>query len=214
MKNLIKELISSDKISAKLLKLLLLADLAFICIHCFYKLNIVSNPLFSIEVDMGYPEIYQYIKEYWIAVLLLILAIKKRHLTYLSWSLLFTYILLDDSLGIHENFGAYLAKYFEFKPMFGLRAQDFGELSVSILFGVLLFTFIVISYLFAHKSEKQISKHLFLLMVALMFFGVFFDMLPLGIEDILSLLGLIEDGGEMIIISFILWYTFGLGNRQ
>jgi len=206
--------IAADKESSKLLNLLLLADLAFICVHCFYLIGIVSSPLFSIEKDMAYAEIYQYIKEYWIVVLLLLLAINKRHIIYLSWSLLFMYLLLDDSLQIHERFGAYLVKHFEFKPMFELRAQDFGELSVTMLFGFLLFTFIGASYLFSDNLEKQISKHLFILVVLLAFFGVLVDMLHIAIPWGKDIWGLIEDGGEMIIMSVIVWYTFGLGNSQ
>lgn len=206
--------ISTDKMSTKLLKLLLLADLAFICIHCFYRFGILSNPLFSIEQDMAYPEIYQYIKEFWIVVLLLILANNRRHIIYLSWSLLFIYLLLDDSLAIHETFGEYLVKYFEFKPMFELRAQDYGELCVSMLFGLLLFTFIGVSYFFSDNLEKKISKHLFILIVLLAFFGVLVDMLHVAIHWRTTLWGLIEDGGEMIIMSVIVWYIFGLGNSE
>lgn len=206
--------ISTDKVSAKLLTLLLLADLAFICIHCFYIFHILSNPLFSIEQDLGYAEVYQYIKEFWIVVLLLILAINRRHLIYLSWSLLFTYILLDDSLRIHERFGKYLVKLFEIKPMFDLRAQDYGELSVSMLFGLLLFAIIGASYLFSENLEKKISTHLFILMVLLAFFGIFFDMIDVAIHWGTKLWGLVEDGGEMIVMSMIVWYTFGLGNRE
>ena len=52
-----------EKGSNKLLILLLLADLVFIIIHGLYRMNLVSNSLFSIERDFGYAEVYQYIKE-------------------------------------------------------------------------------------------------------------------------------------------------------
>jgi len=206
--------ISIDKKSPNLLYLLLQADLVFILFHCFYLIDIVTNPLFSIEKDMAYAEIYQYIKEYWIVVLLFLLAIKERHIIYLSWSLLFMYLLLDDSLQIHERFGSFLVEYYNFKPMFELRAQDFGELSVIILIGLFLFTFIGASYLFIDNPEKKISKNLFTLVVVLAFFGVLVDMIHIAIPWGKNMWGLIEDGGEMVIMSVIVWYTFRLKNRQ
>ena len=199
-----------EKESTKFLFLLLLADFAFILIHGVYKMHLVSSPLFSIEMDFGYAEVYQYIKEYWIVVLLLIVAIKRSRIVYFSWSSLFMYLLFDDSLRIHEKFGGYLVKYFEFQPMFHLRAQDFGELSVSMLFGFLLFTFIGASYLFSDHIGKQVSKHLFILVIFLAFFGVLVDLLHIAIPWGKSIFGLIEDGGEMLIMSIIVWYVFEL----
>jgi hypothetical protein len=208
--------IAIDKETTKFLNLLLLADLAFIGIHCLYLLGIAPGPLYSIETDMGYAEIYQYIKESWIVALFLILAIERRRIIYLSWSLLFMYLLFDDSLQIHERFGEYIAQYFELKPMFGLRAQDFGELGVSMLFGFLLFSFIGVSYLVSNNLEKQISKRLFIFVVLLACFGILVDILHTAIpwDQAYEAFGLLEDGAEMIIVSFIVWFTFSLGKSQ
>ena len=200
--------------STKLLLLLFLTDFTFILLHCFHLKHFLSNILFSIEKDFGYAEIYQYIKEYWIIVLLFMLAIKRDYIIYFAWTLLFIYLLCDDSLRIHEKFGHYLADYFEFKPMFQLRAQDFGELAVSIFFGFLLFTFIGISYLFSDNIAKQISKHLFILIMFLAFFGIVIDMLQIAISWGTAIWGLIEEGGEMLTMSVITWYVFNLEIEQ
>jgi hypothetical protein len=199
-----------EKETTKFLFLLLIADLSFMLIHIVYKMDLISNSLFSIEKDHGYAEVYQYIKEFWIVVLLFITAIKRTHIIYFAWSSLFMYLLLDDSLQIHEKFGSYVVNYFNYQPMFSLRAQDFGELSVSMLFGFLLFTFIGISYLLSDHIAKKISKHLFILVMSLAFFGVLVDMLHIAIPWGKSIFGLIEDGGEMLIMSIIVWYTFDL----
>lgn len=204
-----------EKPSGRLLMILLLADLGFMLIHIFlYKImHLGGDPLLSIIVDKGYSEIYQYIKEYWIAILLLILAVKRKHLIYFSWSLMFFYLLLDDSAQIHENIGGYIVKQYDIQPLFGLRAQDLGELGVSLFFGGVLFSFILISYFFSNSLEKKISKHLFILVMVLAFFGVIVDMLHMALLPFLemwgnAIFGLIEDGGEMIIISIILWNVF------
>lgn len=199
-----------EKESTKLLFLLLLADFAFILVHLYYKMHLVLDSLFSIEMDFGYAEVYQYIKEYWIVVLLFMTAIKRSHIIYFAWSLLFLYLLFDDSLQIHEKFGVYLANYFELHPMFHLRARDFGELIVSMLFGFLLFTFIGASYLFSDHIAKQVSKHLFILVMFVAFFGVLVDMLHIAIPWGDTLWGLIEDGGELLVMSIIVSYVFDL----
>lgn len=199
-----------DKESTKFLFILLLADFAFIGVHCMYMTSILSNSLFSIERDFGYAEFFQYIKEFWIAVLLFILAIKSSHIVYFSWSLLFIYLLLDDSLKVHEKLGVYLADYFEFQPMFNLRAQDFGELIASMLFGFLLFMFIGVSYLISDNKAKKISKYLLVLVMSLAFCGVVVDMLHIAIPWGELMWALIEDGGEMLVMSVIVWYVFGL----
>lgn len=199
-----------EKASTKVLFLLLLSDFAFMLAHGIYTMDLVSNDIYSIDTDGGYAEMFQYIKEYWIVVILFVLAIRRKHIIYFAWSSLFMYFLLDDSLKIHESFGTYLVKYFEFQAMFQLRAQDFGELSVSILFGLLLFTFIGVSYLFSDNVAKQISKHLFILVISVAFFGVIVDMLHTIIPWGKSLFGFIEDGGEMLVMSIIVWYVFNL----
>jgi len=196
-----------EKGSFKVLFLLLLADFAFMLLHIINIIGLVSNDIYSIDTDGSYAEVFQYIKEYWIVIILFILAIRRKQIIYFAWLSLFTYFLLDDSLRIHESFGIYLANYLEFQPMFQLRAQDFGELSVSILFGFLLFTFIGVSYLFSDNVARRISKHIFILVISLVFFGVIIDML----HPIIPRGGsLFEDGGEMLVMSIIVWYVLKL----
>lgn len=134
----------------------------------------------------------------------------KKKLYYLLYVVFIIYLLLDDSLQIHEKFGSYLANYFDVQPMFRLQAKDFGELSVSMFFGFLLFTFIGVSYLFSDHIAKQISKHLFILVMSLAFFGVLVDMFHAAIPWGKPIWGLIEEGGEILIMSIIVWYVFDL----
>jgi hypothetical protein len=201
-----------EKESNKFLILLLCADFVFIVVHICFDMNILSNGLFSIERDLGYAEIYQYIKEYWIVILLLILAIKNPNIVYCSWASLFTYFLLDDSLQIHAKLRHSLVSRFGFQPMFHLRARDFGELIVSLFFGFLLFTFISASHWYSRHRTQQISKNLFILVIFLVLFGVFVDMLHVAIPfwRVKKLCGLVEDGGEMVIMSLIVSYVFTL----
>jgi len=204
-----------EKRSSKLFILLILADLVFMLIHVLYKMDVMINRLCSIKMDFGYAERYQYIKEGWIVLLLFMMAIKRSHIIYLTWSILFIYLLLDDSLQIHERIGAYLVDYFELQPAFNLRAQDFGELGVSILFGSLLFLFVGCAYSFSDIVARRISKHLFILVLSLAFCGVLVDTFHRAIPCLQAPVGksiriLVEDGGEMLIMSIIVVYVFNL----
>lgn len=199
-----------EKSTNKLLFLLILADLCFIFIHVLFLLELLRNPLFSIEQDFGYGEVYQYIKEYWIMVMLFIIAVKRTTIVYFTWSLLFMYLLLDDALKIHENFGITLANYWKLQPNFGLRAQDYGELSITGISFLILFLLIGIAYLFSDKKARKISRHLLILVLSVAFFGVLVDMLHIVVPWNKPIFGLIEDGGEMLVMSIIVWYVFAL----
>lgn len=76
--------------SNRLLYLLIATDLLFIALHIIYKTTeLISDTSFSLSKDRGYPEVFQYVKAYWIALLFLRLAIKKQTFLYLAWSLLY-----------------------------------------------------------------------------------------------------------------------------
>jgi len=85
------------------LLLLLVADCAFIVLHFLLLTPFLTTPLLSLGRDNGYPEIYQYVKELWIVVLLLSILTKTRVAGYSVWALLFLYLLMDDALQIHEH---------------------------------------------------------------------------------------------------------------
>jgi len=199
-----------EKNTTKLLVLLLFADCVFILLHIPYTMQILTDPLFSISRELGYAEVYQYIKIYWIVLLLLYIVAKQKRLIYFAWCVLFLYLLIDDTLRVHETMGRHLAHYFGYQPAFGLRAQDFGELSVSFFFGTLLFTFLAIAYLYSDNKGKERSKHLLGLIILLAIFGVAMDMIHSMASWGSSLWGLIEDGGEMLVISIIVCYVFNI----
>jgi hypothetical protein len=119
---------------------------------------LLNNPLFSLEKDGGYPEIYQYIKELWIVGLLLSILIKTRAVGYSIWALLFLYLLLDDALQIHETFGVYIATELKLTPSLGLRATDFGELAISPMAAALFLPPLVFFYVRGSGAFKQVNQ--------------------------------------------------------
>ena len=54
----------------RLFYIFLATDIGFMILHLIYAYSSLSlNPAFSIEQDHGYAEIFQYLKEYWIVLL-------------------------------------------------------------------------------------------------------------------------------------------------
>ena len=93
----------------KLLIVLLAIDFLFIAIHLAYSLpRYTFNSLLQIDVDGGYAETYEYVKEATVALLLALVALRKRSLHLAAWSLLFLFSLVDDALQFHETLGKFV----------------------------------------------------------------------------------------------------------
>jgi hypothetical protein len=81
-----------------LLALLVATDALFIALHI---LNVVFSlgPPWStrlrIDSERGMAETFQYVKTFWIAVLLLNFAVRRRHSVFAAWAALFGYVLAD-----------------------------------------------------------------------------------------------------------------------
>jgi hypothetical protein len=90
----------------KLLILLITTDLLFVAFHIFHvfhtSIGLFYDVNFSLQQEQGFAEVFQYLKEYWATLLLVILAVRTKNLLYVSWALLFGYFLVDDSFGVHE----------------------------------------------------------------------------------------------------------------
>jgi hypothetical protein len=198
--------------SATTLLLCLLAiDLLFGILHFLLLTDWLSSASFSLESDRGYPESYQYMKILLAVGLLAAVFRKTRMPGFAVWSLLFFYLLIDDAFSIHETLGAHAAAAFGYMPALGLRAQDFGELTVSATSAALFLLPLAYFYSRGTEPDRAASRHLLLLLLSLAFFGIFVDMLHVAIDagwKIQFLLGAVEDGGEMVTMSIMAWYAF------
>ncbi|HEX3035904.1 MAG TPA: hypothetical protein VHT73_12385, partial [Thermodesulfobacteriota bacterium] len=207
--------------SNKFLLLLLSTDIIFISLHViFTHTPYVGNPYFLITEDRGYAEAFQYIKEYWLMILFLILAVQKRSLLYFGWSLFFGFLLMDDSFQIHERAGTKIRRNFDFSPMFGLRTQDLGELIVFAIVGTFFLVYIGFAYYFSQNDLKEICRRLLVLLIALVLFAVVIDAVhtmarSLSENAILNtVFQIVEDGGEMVVMSIIAWFVLSLTGRE
>lgn len=199
--------------SIRLFYLFLVTDLAFMLFHlAYFYTGLTKNNAFSLEMDRGFAEIFQYIKEYWIAMLLASLALKTGLFLYGIWSLLFVYLLFDDAAEIHERLGKFISIKFEFPAMLNLRAEDFGELVVSGMVVLVFLILIILTYRFADYTCRRVSHNLIILLFVLAFCGIFLDLFHIAVNSpaLNPLLALLEDGGELVVMSFISCYVFSL----
>jgi len=199
------------------LLLLLSADMAFVLMHLVHTLSpLLSDHLFSIERDRGYGEAFQYTKAYWIAIMLAVLGWRTREAIYGAWTLLYIYLLCDDALQIHEQVGRAVVRRLGYAPTLGLRAQDLGELTVYAVVGLVFLVLIVSVYLRSARDARSASIDLAVLSGAIGFFAVPVDMLHSisGGSRFGGVLGLVEDGGELVAMSAVCWYVLQLVERR
>ena len=195
---------------------LIIIDLFFITASWINNhTDLLNNNNFDIKKDLGFPEAFQYFKEFFTAVIFIKIFKKSSDHIYIIWSLFFTYLLLDDSIQIHENVGTAISNYFfdvnsEIVAL-GLRGQDFGELTISCLVGS-VFIFFFIKYFYKSKQVvKDVSFNIAFLVLILVFCGVFIDMAHIIYPKFIGIATL-EDGGEMIAMSLICWYSYEILN--
>jgi nucleoside recognition membrane protein YjiH len=205
------EIMESRKTYSSLLVLLLSADAVFILLYILHLFTqYASHIVFSLEQDGGYGDVFQYVKWYWITIIMLWMFVKTRHIAFCFWGILFGYLLFDDSCQFHERVGAQIAQFFDLAPAFYLKPQDCGQLMVCLFAGLMFFTLIGGAFLFSTNEVKKVSKRLVLFLGIIAFFGVLFDalhsmvyLLPIG-----SFIGVLEDGGEMLAASITCWYVY------
>ncbi len=212
-----------NKHSVYILTLLVAADLVFIASGILYECGFANlfnvckalnlNSYFSLTRDRGYAEVFQYIKEYWLIILFIFLAIKQNYKIYSGWVFLATYLLLDDALEIHEKLGVIIAERLNYIYLFNLRPEDYGELTVFAIVGVGFFLWISLNYRWGNSRERKIFRHLIGILFGLALFGIAIDTIHVFLDRYVfwkSTLAVVEDGGEHIVMSILVCYVFSV----
>jgi hypothetical protein len=184
---------------------------AFIVLHILYG---GADHSFSLTEESSYPEMFQHLKEAFIAVLLVVSALRVRSFLYFGWSLLFLYVWLDDALQIHETVGDRLSEEIGFPSVFGLPPHHLGELVTWAFFGLVLSIVIAPMHHFSHDLvSKQRSRVLLMLLAVFVLPAIVLDMVNSMVRHMLDaplldfLIAIGEDGGEMVAMSTIVWFA-------
>ena len=197
--------------AVRLLCFLLLTDALFIVLHLLFgHSGLLQDPAFRLDWEQGYAEIFQYAKTAGIVIMLAALIRQQRAPVYLHWLLLFLYLLLDDAFMIHETAGGLLANELTLPSLAGVHPQDAGELLVYACAGLFFLTTLTFTYQRSDRPARELSQYLVLLVLAFGFFSVILDLAQhqVGHTFLFPLLGIVEDGGEHVVISFIASFLF------
>lgn len=211
---LVKDRFLTGSKTDQLFFLLVISDLFFIGVHCLVELGFFEKyyVLLSITTDQSIPEFFQYLKELWIALIMGTVFWIRKNLIYLFWAFLFFFFLIDDFAAVHEHIGSLVSKDMNMEAKFGLRPADFGELFAILIVGILFVLPLLIVFPKSDTEGKITSLVLTALVLGLVFFGVFVDLIHAAshhLSKYLSkFLAVVEDGGEMLVMSGILWYSF------
>ncbi|MDZ7694794.1 MAG: hypothetical protein U5K69_27365 [Balneolaceae bacterium] len=200
------------------LVLLISADLVFVGLEVVHSLGYASDNKFLLGTERGYSEVYQYVKFFWIALILAWLTFRTYQPLYGIGTFLFMYLLLDDSLEIHETMGGHIAAWTGMSPLFGLRTQDYGELTVYALTGIIFLGAGWLAYQKSSRRARQISWYVLGGLVGLAVFGAGVDMLHSFFSNSFPFLDtpfvILEDGGELIAVSVIAWFIFSFASQE
>jgi hypothetical protein len=215
-----------DQKPLKMLIIFLATDLFFIVMHVISKVarwfdlgTTIRDDQFNIYYDLTLGESFQYVKEYWMILFFAWLIFRHKQYFYTGWAFLLVYFLLTDMLSIHNNLATFTLERMNIDPFYvlygALRYQDFGELAVSMVFGMLIFPMIAISYFRGGRNVRTIFHYLIGMLLIIVFFGVVNDSLNRVFDQetnkiLYEITRLIEDGGEMIGMSIMCWYVFTL----
>ena len=216
MRNIVRQW--GELLSKRWLVVLVGGDLLFIALHIAYKFDLLTRD-FNLSRDGNYPEIFQYLKLALISVLLLQRFLRRRSATDLVWCFGFTYLLIDDALQVHENFGPFVASHVAIPFELDLDGSV-GELLSTGIFGGLIFLAVAVVYRRANQADRLVSECFGVLMVLLFTCGVVIDAVHTWVIEnfhvsaISGPLGVMEDGGEMLVISFACAYTLALSARD
>ena len=152
------------------------------------------------------------IKEFSVTAILIFLSVKKRDLLFLGWGVLYAYILMDDMFRIHEQAGIWIGTFLP-KSLFPiLQAKDIGEALFSVLAVGFCALLILIAYWFSKPVNRRAIGPLFYLLFGLIFLAGVVDLFQsdLTTPNLWGPLALLEEGGEMIVMSVTTWFAFRL----
>lgn len=211
----IREELHRDRTCRTIIVALLLANAIFIAIHFLIggliytgfgreALPGLNYQNFALGAEGGYPEIFNYFQAATCTVLLVGIAVLTRQPAYLAWAVVFAFVLLDDALSVHEQFGAWLAETLALPAAFGMRTLDSGELLAWSTVGAVLALILLWGFRKSNSEARKFGSIFGVIFALLVFFGMGVDMLHIILEGRSAVLDraveALEDGGEMLSI--------------
>ncbi|MCA0434243.1 MAG: hypothetical protein LCH46_13380 [Proteobacteria bacterium] len=188
------------------LALFLATDAVIIALDIYTWITGLKVPYLTVSQDLGFGESFEYVKFLWAAILTAWLAVRMDRIGYIIWSFVFLGLIVDDAMQLHETIGTYLTRTLSIPSAFGLRGQDFGELLAMAAGSLVLVPALLFSYLLSDTGVRTAQRRWIKWLVLLAIFGVLVDAvhsLFLQTPSLERLFSILEDGGELVVISFL-----------
>lgn len=201
-KGSVKKMKSANKFLEKntitVLAVFLVLDLIAILLYWFYTRDILESRFFRLARDRGLSEIIQYLK-FGLIIYMFVQWNKLRPSKLLrAWMILFIVMLVDDSVGIHEEVSALLMSVINFPEIEGYRTKDLVEAIVFAAFEGTVCLYIAFCFIKAPRDLQVYSVLLALAMVPLVFCGIVLDIAHFPFS---------EDIGEIASMSLLLGFV-------
>ncbi|WP_054953448.1 hypothetical protein [Flaviflexus massiliensis] len=186
---------------------------------------------FDSDADRSLSEMIGYIQSLASAWLILFLAVAvKKGWTHIVLGQTMILIVLDDYLRIHEELRGTFIDLLSLEPMWGLRAEDLGELLAWLFLGIPILISAVLAWKYSGRRARNQTKYFIAGLGFLLFFAVVIDMIAIllggiGIEAgalgwqgrAYYVLTISESGGELagqsIIFVTTLFFALQYLNR-
>lgn len=161
----------------------------------------------NLSVDGSYGELFNYLQTALLVLLLIVARARSPQPAYSAWMATFLLVVLDDAFQLHEQAETALSELLHIHSRLGLRPEDLASILITVGIAAVLIPALAAGHL---RSDHRARRHSLLLAACLALFGAFavgFDLLHAELDQrgagstIVSLAGLIEDGGEMLALS-------------
>lgn len=184
---------------------LLLLDLAFVAVHWALRNDRIAA--FDLEQPASVPAILQWLQLAAATGLFLFAYARLRRPVYAAGAAILGVVVADDTLELHERFGAWSENTHVLPSLGGLEPHDLGEFALGALLGLTILALAVWAWVRSVRSERTLLAMLFGLVALLGFFGFLVDAFHSSLPE-QSLrevfVGTVEDGGEMVVSTLVL----------
>ncbi len=201
----------------QLLALLLCTDVLLIIFHVLrWETSFFNSTRFAIWREGGIGELFQYQKEFWLGLVFLYVGLKRINPMFIMWSLIFFYLLADDSLKWHETMGLIVANVTGLPSIFGLEPQIQGQVVYAAGIGLIFFSVIAALSWLRGRDAVNFSLRMFALLGLFAAFAVVLDWvyhLTQG-KTVHHYMATLEEGGEMLVLSVIVWFVLNSLQRE
>ena len=193
MKNLLAR--AADRPTLQLVVIFVVLDVIALLCASLFTIDALDSRFFKLGRDRGLGEFFEYGKFALIIYMLLEFYRANGDRVFRAWMILFSVMLADNFIGIHEEVGELIASYFELPDVGFNRPKDLAEILVFAVLEGTAALYVVYCYLHSESAGRYFSQRL------CMVFGIF-----VFCALILDAAGprLLEEGGEMVGMTLIL----------